>query len=247
MKSKFVLFGVPRVGSNFLISLLNQHSDIRCHFEVFSKDQVYLSWSADDLEKHPELARFKDPIVRDQNPTLFLNQLLDASDKPVSGFNIFPRQNDEIISYVCDDSDFEFIFIERRNILRSYISQKIAEKNNAWNSLNSRSLTLDDKRFAIDTCDFDAYQRRTTAFYQSVKSRLDSRGERYHVVQYEKLAVDRAEVNLCYQFLGLPAAAGISETVFKKENREKVEQIIVNYSELTDYCAARGLDSWLEC
>ena len=245
MKNKFVLFGVPRVGSNYFISLLNRHPDLRCHYEVFSADKVYLSWSDGLLENHPDWLRFKDPAWRDADPIRFLHQLLHCGDETIKGFNIFPNQNDDVIRHVCQSGEFAHVFIRRRNLLRSYISQTIAENNNAWNSLKSNALTLDDKRFSIDVADFDRYQRRIQSFYASLMDQLQAAGTNYHLVEYEAFVGDREELNRCFAFLGLPAICDTQDTVFQKENRETVEQIIVNYSQLTDYCQDRGLTSWL--
>ncbi len=164
MKSKFVLFGVPRVGSNYFISLLNRHPDLRCHYEVFSADKVYLSWTADILAKHPAWLRFNDLAWRDADPIRFLDLLLAAGHERIKGFNIFPNQNDDVVQHVCESSDFAYVLIHRRNLLRSYISQTIAQNNNAWNSLKSKSLTLEDKRFSIDTNEFEQYQYRIQIF-----------------------------------------------------------------------------------
>jgi hypothetical protein len=46
--TRFVIFAVPRTGSNWLCSLLNSHPEIICHHEIFNPERIIYSTSYRD-------------------------------------------------------------------------------------------------------------------------------------------------------------------------------------------------------
>jgi hypothetical protein len=239
-KRRFVLIGVPRVGSNYFISKINQHPDVLCHFEVYSLDSVYTAFPESFTTKGAKGERFADRKKRDQDPIRFMEDIYSTGAEKAIGFNIFPNQCSIVLDHVMQDKSVKKIFLRRNNLLSSYISLQIAKNNNAWNSLKSRMLTLEDKMFTLDINNFENYIVDTLAFYDSLTRRLDTSAQEYHVVKYENMIGSSKAFSDVYRYLGLPDHIGNRGTVFKKENSEEVSDIVINYRELKDYCASKG-------
>ena len=78
---RFVIIANPRTGTNHFIDLLNSHSDISCHREVFHRDTVYLKDGT-----HNELLK-----MRNENPLAFLNDLYNSSPTKACGFKYLKK------------------------------------------------------------------------------------------------------------------------------------------------------------
>ena len=84
----FLILGTGRVGSNYLITLLNQHPEVICHYEVFHREKIH--YAPLPREERKRLDQQWEPTSRDKDPQRFLRELLglDAGNR-VAGFKIF--------------------------------------------------------------------------------------------------------------------------------------------------------------
>ena len=241
-KKKFVLIGTPRVGSNYLISRINQHPDILCHYELYSVNHVYTAFPEHYTNKGGKGEIYKDKNYRDRNPLEFLNKIYADSSASATGFNIFPKQNDLVLEHVINNPDIYKIFIQRKNLLNSYLSLQIATKHNAWNSLKSSKIPLKDKVFHLDCIDFELYIQGTRSFYSRLKDQLLTSGQTYLAVEYEELVKNSDALLNIFEYLNQTPYISETATVFKKENNNQVFEIVSNYQELYDFCRNKGYD-----
>lgn len=92
-----------RTGSSWICDLLNSHSRVECHYEIF-KDQK-------DLSKIEELKK------REKNQV----------------FKILHHQvSDDEIERLIHDQEVDLLFLKRRNPIERYVSLKLAEKTGVW-------------------------------------------------------------------------------------------------------------------
>ena len=76
---RFVVLAVPRVGSNYLCSLLNSHPEILCHHELFHPKGIYLAYG------------YKDGRLDLDGPTRRLSEMPGQADEPTLEYRV-PRR-----------------------------------------------------------------------------------------------------------------------------------------------------------
>ena len=120
---KFIILGRARVGSNLLNSYLNSHPNVVSREELFN----------------PSLILRHSKIIKD-NPVGYVES---KAFKPMhsgiiaAGFKIFYDQAQDtatrtIWSFLKELKGLKIVHIKRDNLLRTYLSEKIAQKTGVW-------------------------------------------------------------------------------------------------------------------
>jgi LPS sulfotransferase NodH len=133
---RFVIVGLARTGSTLLVNLLNAHSGVLAFGELFRSPDA-IGW---DVR----------PFVGYQNPTLLAryrsdpNKFLEAEvfrrwprRYEAVGFKLFyyharQRRFSEVWDHLRADRDIRIVHIRRQNILKQYLSLKIAHATDVW-------------------------------------------------------------------------------------------------------------------
>ena len=223
---KFVVITHSRTGSNLLISLLNDHPCIEAYGEIFrrlNKSSCKKIWhnTFNKKSKSIEYAGFK----------LFYYHPLDRDDL-------------EVWSFIERDTSIKIIYLRRQNMLRSFVSRKIAEKTNSWRLKNSDSgLKVADKKvdLSFEECleEFEQirlWQDRTMQTYRFHESIQ---------LTYEELVNHRDDVlNRVFEFLNVPVVPVKSK--YKKQNQENLSDLIANYDEIYNSLSQTKWNSFLK-
>ncbi len=243
---KFVVYGVPRVGSNFFISQLNCHPDILCHYEIFHRHAIH-----DGFVDKPESCHWLEAVSlqeRDASPESFLARLFENHHGYTHvGYNLFPNQNDSVLKRGFAESSLKKIILKRKNILENYISFKVAVKTGVWSSKAAKERGVDetrlDKRVHFEKKEFINHVRRINRFYDNVENNIALKQGEALVIYYEDMLRDRQAV-LCqvYDFLGVERVILPGTTIFKKQNREDLRELVYNYGELEVFLGERYHD-----
>jgi hypothetical protein len=132
--TRFVLLGKGRTGSTMLIEALNSHPDITCFGAIFNRQVDFIDYSVDGYDNDSD----DDRALRDSDAPAFLRQRVFNAPSEMSaavGFkyrygqaNAFPGLLDELLS----DRDLRVLHLQRRNLLRSMVSGRIAQRTGAW-------------------------------------------------------------------------------------------------------------------
>lgn len=132
---KFVIFAVPRTGSNFLCKALDSHPEVLCHPELFHPENIYYSGSY--LKNGGE--KLGKVQIRDWFPKSFINQIWKQNfDCKAVGFKLMVWQNKKAFDLVLKNKDIKKILLLRRNKLKSYVSEKVAKKKKVWSAPESK-------------------------------------------------------------------------------------------------------------
>ncbi len=243
---KFVVYGVPRVGSNFFISQLNRHPDILCHYEIFHRHAIY-----NGFEDKPERSHWLEAVSlqeRDASPEKFLARLFaEHHGYTHIGYNLFPGQNDAVLQYSIADSSQKKVILKRKNILDNYISLKVAVKTGVWSSKAAKEKGVDerilDKHVRFEQKEFVQHVRKVNLFYNNIETNISFRQNESLIIYYEDLLEDRqAVLNQVYDFLGVERIMVSESTVFEKQNKEGLRELVSNYSELMTFLSEEYYD-----
>ncbi len=133
---KFVIVSTPRTGTNLVIEMLNSHPDCFSGYEIFSDTHVanrHVPWYLPDVTDDAALCD-----LRATDPLAFLRHLEErtfAEGFQAVGFKLmywegsrFPTVRD----YVAADRLIRIIHVKRRNLLRRYLSYRLAEETGQW-------------------------------------------------------------------------------------------------------------------
>ncbi|MDP3989567.1 MAG: Stf0 family sulfotransferase [bacterium] len=231
---KFVIISTSRSGSTLLATLLNSHPRILCHRELFHKSKVATVLGIKDNSEQ----RLEE---RDRNPCLFLRGIFDQTfGYEIIGFKIHLNQNTEVLDYLNKTKDITKIILKRRNLIKQEISRQMAYSTGLWKTTiqrDSQPKIILDLDYAKDR--IKENQRR----YAELLNRLNKNKQKYRVLFYEDLIEKDIREKTLRGFLPFLGAHGdeiILKTPLKKQNADRVEDLVKNLDDLKN--AFRGTE-----
>lgn len=210
---KFVIISDSRTGSTLLMQQLNLHPNILTLGEEFK-----------NLEKKT-CKQIWDNIFRKRQKKV-----------EMMGFKLFyfhPRnsKDQEVWELIEKNEEFIIIHLTRKNILRSYTSKQIGLKTGLWteNKARPHNLEKNKKKVHINWKDCLENFERTEGYIRNTNSTY--KNHKIISVIYEDLDHDKQkEMSRIFKELGVDDKK--VNTNMKKQNPEKLEDLIANYEEL---------------
>jgi len=240
-KVKFVVISYQRTGSTFLVLTLNELDGVICHSELFNPGKDAFTNSIFDKNIYQDLNLFdklfnkkkedKLFILKNRNPEKFLRRIYNQNAQAV-GFKIFPGQNDLILDTLIFDRSVKKILLERKNLLRSYVSKKIAENTGLWSQSKDKEVIL--KKTEVDIDRFFAYSNMIDEGMNSIREKLTGTKQQVLELTYEEITTTFPLKKLT-QFLEIENAKHIPEVNQKKQNPFPLSEMILNYDELSEH------------
>ncbi len=158
--TRFVILAVPRTGSNLLCTLLNSHPQILCHHEVFNPQGVF---TALDYRGHG--LAVESLQQRDHDPLGFLDRVWQTGQTTTCvGFKWTRGQNQDVLKSVVEDTGVKKIVLRRRNRIKTYVSERIAQETQQWEVYSRQELTMPRPRIQVDTGGIAATHRDQSTF-----------------------------------------------------------------------------------
>lgn len=231
----FVLYAAARTGSNLLISLLNSHPQVLCHYELFNADGVFTGLAEKHIPSKAD-AWAQDPALRDRDPEAFLDRLYGlGADYPAQGFKLLAGQGRAILGRSLADPRSKSLVLKRRDLLKVFVSGRVARKTGGWTWHDEQRLGVsrDARRIRFNRHAFCLFLLRTGAFYAGVEAALNAAGKDYHVIHYEDLvAAPERTLGGIGAYLGVPAAGfDPSRCWFSRQNPESALELVTNPGE----------------
>jgi len=230
---RFAVLSSARSGSNMLRSLLQAHPKVECLGELFNP--AYEHGHANWLQQS-RLRRLADRYVRDHSVELYLDSLFAANSPSGAatawGFKVmYPGQFHRcgIFPYYWQKHDFKIIRLARRNLLRRYVSEKIAAAEGIWSAREYRGKQL---TITVDINDLRGQLHRM----ETIDSSIDALAKEFrHIfVEYTELVSNpRKTMNDIFEFLGVSTdeAAAIAATTVR-QNPAELKEVVENYDEV---------------
>lgn len=223
---KVVVVGRARTGSNLLLSYLNSHRNIEMEGELFG----YLKgknckgiWDSAFVRHVPWVKWFGFKI--------FYEQPLDSTDK-------------EVWDLIEGDKEILIIHLKRSNILRSYLSHKIATKSGRWTQSSSAGLEeLESEKINIDIEDCVKDLQKTQLCESAIAVRFAQ--HQCYELTFEQL-VNNPEEEMQKIFTAMHLKNRKIQTKMMKQNPESIKDIVLNYSALSTALAGTEYSHFLE-
>lgn len=218
--TRFIVLSRQRSGSNLLVNALQSRPDFRVYGEIFRG-------GVDESVKAAVKASPADYL--DAN----IFKSYPSSIKAV-GFKIFYQHpvwdpSDRVWQHLAGMEDLCVIHLRRHNLLKAYVSWKIAQKTDVWKQANDTSVEL-DKRVTISPEECVAFFEQTLQQEQDADRRFA--GKPVLQTTYESLTARFDEqMDLIQEFLNVDPQRIAMKTA--KQNPESLSELVVNYDELS--------------
>jgi hypothetical protein len=240
-KSKFVIFGSPRTGSQLLCHFLNNQNKIICLPEIFNSKNINFKYFNNKFE-----------ILKNNNFEIYLKLIFtkrlikkNMSEKQAIGYKIFLGQIQSIpdpksyLNFLKNDNT-KIIFLTRNNIFLKYISKITADSINNYgcSTKNFSSLIYKLNPVKINYEDYIKYKKE-------VISNIETQLEYIHFyefpfihIKYEEFTGEKylESYKNIFNFLNLDfnefndiRINSILTGKFKKINVYKLKDKIINF------------------
>lgn len=209
---KYIILSLPRSGSTLLSRMMLAHPNVKGEGEYFDR-------------------------LKNKNPEVLLETLFSPQKMSVQavGFNIHynhpaDEKKDEAWMLLRESPDLHVIHLSRKNILRYYLSTKIARKLNVFRIKRAKDRPdLESRKVIIAPQELE----KTIANVERDKARFNSifSAKPMIEVEYEKIILNpKMEFQRLTSFLELPEKEPklLSEIM----NPEPLAELIINYDEL---------------
>lgn len=225
--AKFVILSAPRSGSNMLCSMLNSHPEILCHHELFNPSGIFCALHLRDTDFPLNKISISQ---RNNHPINFLNSIWQHHQyESCVGFKMTHIQDQQVFTAVIADHSIKKIVLERRNVIKRYVSQIIAERNNIWEDYGISESTAPLEKIKIDADLLKQNIKFNQHFYKSIKNQLNNTAQTYLQLEYESLMKTEIQQKIL-NFLNLRYFNLTPRS--RKQNNDDLAMLVSNYSDL---------------
>jgi LPS sulfotransferase NodH len=239
-QTRFVVLSAPRTGSNWLCTLLDSHPDILCHHELFNPKGIHYALGLRDgsFSLGTKEERDRDPLG------LLARAFATHLGHGAVGFKINWSQDARVFDAVLRDVEVKKILTVRRNRIKTFVSELIAEQTGQWESYIHRSPRGDVKSLRVDREALAEHIGRNERYYADLRERLRATERPYIEVAYEDLESDEEHARIL-GFLGVAPPTSRLEAATFKRNPSNLKDLISNYEELASALAGSPLSDEL--
>lgn len=239
---RFVVLAAPRTGSNWLCTLLDSHPRVLCHHELFNPEAIHLSRSlAERLDLDTlDLGTLEE---RERDPAALLDRAWRGHlGHQCVGFKLNLGQEPRAFERVLSDPAARKIVLRRRNRVRTFVSEAIAQRTGDWESYPGLPPRPDPPRLTVAAAELRAHVERNRAYYAALERRLVAAGRPWIEAAYERLE-EPAERERILAFLGVPGAPLVAGTL--RQHPQPLRELIVNFEELREQLRGSELEEEL--
>jgi len=233
--TRFVIVSAPRTGSNWLCGGLNGHPEVLCHFELFHPERVYAWW-----ELQEELG---DLAARNADPRGFLAEVWARNQgQRAVGFKIFPGHDRVALDTVVEDAGVRKILLERRNRIKTFVSEEVAAKTGVYQRLaRFHGPPPPPPRIHVDPKQLEKYVERRRRFFADVEQRLTATGQSWLEMSYERLFAGPGGLARIQEYLDVAVDPSQFTIRDLKQNPDDLRLIISNFDELDERLTGNSL------
>jgi LPS sulfotransferase NodH len=227
--NKFIIFATARTGSTSLARVLGESSDVKMAIEPFHEG--FSKWN-------PEEKNYSKLIVDSET----MNQALDDLFSRYTAIKVLDYQLDPEVYYsMLKRKDFKILFLRRKNIVQSVLSNLVAEKTSEWHKQDNIEIYKNLKPINLDKMS-EMIDYVTAMNSENAKFLEKNRKGDYLPLYYEELYSDSLEQNnanlkvICdFLNISLPPEEAIKKYMLPSEakiNYLNIYRDVPNYKEI---------------
>ena len=239
---KFVIFNAPRVGSNMLCTMLDNHPGILCHHEIFNPHVIGVARS---LQNDPSfhIATLEE---REQNPQKILESVWQQNlGNAIVGLKLCWRQH-SIYRQILEDKDIRKIILKRKNRIRSYVSLLLARKTKEWVIYEGDSIANAKPKVHIDINDLWSVIKFNKDYYYELENVMENSAQSWKEVWYEDLFEETFRLDIL-KFLDISAIhPSHMQSGTLRLNDRPLNELIENYEEIVASLKGTELQNEIE-
>jgi LPS sulfotransferase NodH len=228
---RFIVLTIPRTGSNYLCSLLNSHPEVLCHHEVFNASGIFCS-----LDLRSRSAYYFGTLEeRDRDPVGFLERLWNRSfGRRAVGIKLCRGQNRAALEAVLADPEIAKIVMRRRNRVKTYVSEMVAQLTGEWESYPGIRPPGERLLLPVPAAGLFRWIEHTETWYDEIARRLAGGGQTALDVAYEDLFGEKgpAAVRRVLEHLDVAADASALAGATRRQSPIDLRGSIANFDEL---------------
>lgn len=233
-RTRFLILGYPRTGSNLLLRCLQNHHKVICFNELFNSNEQII-WGYPELNPYRWDARMV--AWRNKKPIEFLEQFVWNRSSLSRGFKLFYGYQlsapylKHVWGHLYSLNDLHIIHIHRNNYLKMLYSYKLAKKTDQWLHPGK------DKEERIHKIYIDHKEcENFFVKYSNLKdfyNKMFSRHPILHVCYEEFISNFANTLQNTFDFLNISHIK--MQPFTKKQSKPPLKNAIVNYEELKKY------------
>ena len=239
---RFVVLAAPRTGSNWLCTLLDSHPEVLCHHEIFNPEGLHYS-----LRLRDGSFDLGTVAERDRAPEAVLERVWQESrGHRAVGFKLNRGQDERVFRRVLADPGVRTILLRRRNRIRTFVSEAIAERTGQWESYGGSGTEAGagPRRLVVEAAALRAGVARNERYYEELESALRAGGRPHLSLVYERLA-DEEERRRMLRFLDVAERPELLKGGTRKQNPYPLSETIANFEQLARELRGSDLEAEL--
>ncbi|MFA3920794.1 sulfotransferase [Ruegeria hyattellae] len=124
---RFLIIGLPRSGTTYLMTLLNAHRDVLCAGEQFNPYAI--------IGAEAKSGEYSELVQRDADPRSHSDAFFDSHAElghQCVGYKLMIGHNIRMLRYLPDLTDYKLIYVHRENKLAQIASLIKASQSKRW-------------------------------------------------------------------------------------------------------------------
>jgi hypothetical protein len=241
MAKYIVILTTQRSGSNHLTDVIRSHFNIKALFEVFDPNinPIYPllnihEFTSGECLKLKELFGIPDSTdtelssyIREHPEKLFINlgKIIDTSIViKVHLSHLYENRLD----WLFRNPDVEFILLSRISSLEMFVSTKIAELTDNWDSTDTSAC-----RITVNPAEYVYFKHKNRQDYYRIRNIISKRN--YLSLTHEELVTSNSTLLKWITEHGVSIKEIPEPLFFKKQQRKLMSEVVLNYKEISQY------------
>ncbi|SES39225.1 LPS sulfotransferase NodH [Tranquillimonas rosea] len=234
---RFVIIGLPRSGTTYLMTLLNAHRDILCSGEQFNPHAIV---GVHGKDTNPNAV-----WGRDKGPVWFMRRFFETHEDEGHarvGFKFMIGHNIRVLKALAEDEDLALIYVHRENKLAQVSSLIKAAGSRNWAQVKPDSRV--DEKIKAGPRQISHRWHEYETFDHLFSSWFEGLPHHKLALEYRDMFADGFEERIC-DFLGVRHDRKMKSPLVKQGSNTILDRF-EDPAAIERYFRSLGLGRWLD-
>jgi LPS sulfotransferase NodH len=235
---RFLIMGLPRSGTTYLMTLLNAHPRVHCSGEQFNPHAIVgIGGDRDDS--------LEAVLARDRDPAGFFERFFErhrAPGRELVGFKFMIGHNVGLLDHIAGATDIRLIYVRRDNRLAQISSLIRAVETKEW--ARTRPEAGPPPKLRATPRQISQRWHEYATFDRLFKPWFDALPHQKTEIEYREMFAPGFDGWICH-FLGLPFDPAMKSPLVK-QNANTILDRFAHPEPIRRYFTAVGRAGWLQ-